>query len=233
MTKIKNYFAWLSEEKEEGFSAQLLKLLRDNKSNVDIRDVRELLHLGADPNYKLLGHSDEERIERMIDFAREEDLDLTEVPGVRIYKMATIAYPIFHRKSEVLNVMFEYGADPNLDFSDVSISGVSPTAFAYAIKQANTAYPSSMEIVDLFVRNGADVNFVDNKGNNLLHMAVEGSDFDVIPKLLEIGVDPNKKNANGKLPHEVINTWKEYDINGKVLRGSYVVDMIKDLIEKS
>ena len=75
MTKIKNYFAWLSEEKEEGFSAQLLKLLRDNKSNVDIRDVRELLHLGADPNYKLLGHSDEERIERMIDKRRRFGLN--------------------------------------------------------------------------------------------------------------------------------------------------------------
>lgn len=233
MTKIKNYFTWLSEQKEEGFSAQLLKLLRDTQSNVDIRDVRELLHLGADPNYKLLGHSDEERIDRMIDTAREEGWDLSEVPNVRIYKMATLAYPIYHRKPEVLNVMFEYGADPNLDFSDVSMSGGSPTAFMYAIKQANTAYPSSMEVVDLFVQNGANVDFLDSNGNNLLHMAIERGDFDIVPKLLEIGVDPNKKNNSGKLPHEAIHAWKEYEINGKMLRGSYVVDVIKDLIEKS
>lgn len=231
MRTIQNYFEWLSEQEEESFSVQLLRLLRDNRGKVDIRDVRELLHLGADPNYKLLGHSDEERIDKIIDLAREEEWDLKEVPRVRIYKMATLAYPIFHRNPDVLEVMFEYGADPNLNFSDVSMAGDSETAFMYAVKQLSKDTESSMKIVDLFVENGADVNALDSKGNNVLHSAVIRGDIDNIPKILEIGVDPKIKNRNGKTPYELIDTWKEYVVDGKRVRGSYVMDMLRSMME--
>lgn len=233
MRTIKTYFTWISEQEELNFSFELLKLLRDNKAKVDIRDVRELLHLGADPNYKILGHSDEEQVDKILKVAQEEEWDLKEVPRVRIYKMATLAYPIFHRNPRVVEVMFEYGADPNLDFSDVSLATGASTAFMYAVRQASPDTPSSMEIVDLFVENGADVNVLDSNGNTLLHTAVERTVFDIIPKLVEIGVATNKKNRAGKLPHELVDTWKEYTIDGRRVKGAYVMDMVKGMLEKS
>lgn len=231
MGTIHNYFEWLSEQEEESFSVQLLKLLRDKRGKVDIRDVRELLHLGADPNYKLLGHSDEEQIDRMIDTAREEEWDLKEVPRVRIYKMATLAYPILNHNPEVIKVMFEYGADPNLDFSDVSMATGAKTAFMYAVKQARSYNPNSIKIVDLFVEEGADVNVLDDRGNNLIHIKVQNRDFDLIEKLIELGVDPYKKNKNGETPYNLIDVWSEYTIDGKKVRGSEVRNMFSSLLE--
>lgn len=230
MRTIQNYFEWLSEQEEESFSVQLLKLLRDNRGKVDIRDVRELLHLGADPNYKLLGHSDEEQIDKFIKVAAEEEWDLKEVPRVRIYKMATLAYPIFHKNPEAIDVMFDYGADPNLDFSDVSMASGASTAFMYAVNQANMGIPSSIKIVDLFVENGANVNVTDSRGNNLLHYAVKSEKFSLIPKLIEIGVDPKKKNRDGKTPYDMVDPWKEYVIDGKIVHVSYVMDMLRGML---
>lgn len=240
MRTIQNYFEWLSEQEDRiNFSYELLKLLRDNKEKIDIRDVRELLHLGADPNYKMLGHTDEERIDRIIKAAQEEEWELTEVPRVQIYKMATLAYPIFHSNPDVLEVLFEYGADPNLDFSDVALASGATTAFAYAVRQARKTFLSNpnntsrMKIIDLFIKNGADVNVLDSYGNTLLHLAVKDSNFDIIPKLIEIGVNPRHKNKSGKLPYQMINPWNEYYINGEPVNGSHAMDIVKDMLEKS
>lgn len=230
MKSVKNFYDWLSEREEEGFSSQLLRTVRDAKENVDIRDVRELLHLGADPNYKLLGHSDEEYIDKIKDIAREEEWDLRSVPDMRVFKMSTLAYPIFRHSPELLEVMLEYGADPNLDFSDITMTAGAATPFMYAVAQADKNIPSSMKVLDLLVKNGADVNVVDSRGNNALHREILGRNFDLVPMLIELGVNPHTKNKDGVAPIDLIDPWSKYVIDGDLVSGSEARARFKDVL---
>jgi hypothetical protein len=230
MNIIKEFNNWLAEQREESFSSQLLKLLRDKRSNIDIRDVRELLRLGADPNYKMLVHTDEERIEQIMNTAREEEWDIIPNLQMRIYKLASITYPIFNSRPDVLKVMLEYGANPNLNISDVAISSGCPTPFVYAATQAHKKGSKGFDALEILVDAGADINVIDSNGNNALHRVIRDQAFDMIHPLVNLGVYPFKKNNEGKIPYDLINTWAEYYVDGKKMLGSEVANMYKSIL---
>jgi hypothetical protein len=230
MNILKEFNDWLSEQKEESFSSQLLRVLRDERSNVDIRDVRELLHLGADPNYKMLVHTDEERMDKIMKIAQEEEWDRMPSMKMQVYKLASITYPILNTRPDVLKVMLEYGADPNLNISDVAISSGNPTPFVYAATQADQKGSKGLDVLKVLVDAGADVNATDSNGNNALHKVVKGQAFGMIQPLIDLGVDPFKKNNEGKMPYDLINTWSEYYVDGKITSGSEVAHKYRSIL---
>lgn len=231
MKSIKNFFSWLNEQKEESFSSQLFNIVRNQGQKADIRDVRELLHLGADPNYILMGMTDEDFINKVIK-AKEEDDDLV-VPEMNTFFMSSFAYVIWKRRPDLVSVFLEYGADPDLNISNVNIASGMPTPFMLAIKQYHSYQKDDeMEkILDLLVDAGANINVLDKNGNNGLHIAVDDANFDIIPKLVEMGVDIKRKNNQGKTPYDLIDTWKEYHFNGKHVRGTQIAGMFEEILD--
>lgn len=228
---INNFIQWkLNERKEQNFSFELLNLLRGQGDHVNIMDVRELLELGADPNYKLLTHTDEEKINKFVKASIEDELDV-KVPEMRTYKVATLVYPIFKKMPEVVDVMIDYGADPNLDLSDVPMASGAPTAFFYVVQQASYGGEKINRILDMFVEAGADVNQVDEEGNNAIHRTILNGRLDFIQRLIDIGVDQFKKNRSGKTPFDLIDGWSKYSIGGNIVLGSEAINMLRGILQ--
>ena len=52
----------------------------------------------------------------------------------------------------------------------------------------------AINIVELLISRGADVNYATIRGNSPLTFAITAGDMDIIKLLLQKGADPNKKN---------------------------------------
>jgi len=61
----------------------------------------------------------------------------------------------------------------------------------------------SKNAVDILLDLGANINAVDNDGNNCLHYAVRSKNESLLKKLLVRGADKNIRNKNGLLPYDM------------------------------
>jgi ankyrin repeat protein len=59
------------------------------------------------------------------------------------------------------------------------------------------------QILDLFLKNGADINGIDMYGETPLHYAYMQGNKKIIDLLLKKGADMNIKNKQGKIPKHV------------------------------
>ena len=66
-------------------------------------------------------------------------------------------------------------------------------------------------IVDIFLKNKANVNAVDSKGNTPLIFAASKGHIEVIKLLLKYGADKNKKDSDGNM---AINWAKNNAVRG-------------------
>jgi hypothetical protein len=207
---IKTYDLWKRDKKEEpltkiNYSYELLKELRDKRDKADIREVRELLSLGADPNYSLVDHTDEDKYIKDINKVDIDELDI--VPKVKIRKWYTLRLAIVINRLDILEELFKYGADPNLKFDS--------TTAIYFLLGGPIKYreiENLKKIVDLFIKNGANVNAINDEGKTLIHQCVIASEkpffkghdsyLSIIPILISTGVDPYKKDKYGKMAYQ-------------------------------
>jgi Tfp pilus assembly protein PilP len=65
---------------------------------------------------------------------------------------------------------------------------------------ANAALGGHTAIIQMFLANGIKVNDVDRNGNTMLHAAVWGNNLECARKLIELGADVNRMNAEGERP---------------------------------
>jgi palmitoyltransferase len=61
----------------------------------------------------------------------------------------------------------------------------------------------SKNAVDILLDLGANINAVDNDGNNCLHYAVNSKNISLLKKLLVRGADKNIRNKKGQLPYDL------------------------------
>ena len=214
---IKSYDLWKKDKKDEpltktNYSYELLKELRDKRGNADIANVRELLALGADPNYSLVGHTDEDKY---IEDINKADIDeLQYVPKVKMQKWYTLKIAININRLDILEELFKHGANPNLEFEHDT------TAFYFllggSMKYSNI--DNLKKIVELFIKNGANVNVTNKEGKTLLHKCVDEAArssslkndtyLALIPILINAGIDPYAKDEDGKMAYEYM--FREY-----------------------
>jgi ankyrin repeat protein len=69
-----------------------------------------------------------------------------------------------------------------------------------------------MNIIDLLLRNGADVNAVDIIGNTALHLTVVQNDLDTVRLLLNRGINPFIMNTNGDMAIDLANAETDPDL---------------------
>jgi hypothetical protein len=207
---IKSFDVWREDPEKSSkpdivnFSYELLKELRDTEGNPDIREVRELLALGADPNYKLLGHTDEELVKKSIEMF---DWDETQyVARMELKKWCTLAIAIFMQsmRPDIIEEMLLYKADPNLDLMEIGLK-YHPTAFFLSATTNTKNIEDHERILDAFVKKGANVNVTNLEGNNVIHECVIHGLFGIIPKLIELGVDRFHRNERGELPYDLLD----------------------------
>lgn len=109
--------------------------------------------------------------------------------------------PLDHcRDIELLRELLAHGAvDVNQRLANGS------TALLMALKNGQA------DFVELLIEHGADVSFIDEQGNGILHCAAAGSNTtspvrpELIHRLHEAGVDVNLRNYKGQTPLHVLN----------------------------
>lgn len=235
---IKSFDVWREDPKGSNkpdrvnFSYELLKELKENGSGADIREVRELLALGADPNYKVLGHTDEESIEKSI-----ETFDWDEsqyVAKMQLRKWCTIALAIFMQpvRTDIIQEMLRYNVNPNLNLKDVGLGGY-PTTFFLAATTKTKEVGEHEDILDKLVSKGANINVTDSEGENVIHVCVKRGLFAIIPKLVELGVDWFHRNQRGETPYDLLDENVIDVLSGmshKRHRGSHEMEVARKLL---
>ena len=96
----------------------------------------------------------------------------------------------FFKNITIIDVPSEYGITPLL---------------AACIKGSKNA-------VDLLLDLGANINAVDNEGNNCLHYAVEGNNINLLKKLLVRGADKTIRNKENQLPIDLAIRKNNHEI---------------------
>lgn len=204
---VKRFEIWRDgekkEEQEKSFSFQLLDAVRQR--NVDMRDVLELIELGADPNYKMMVHLDEDHYKNML--KQYYDGEISSKPQMRMWTVSTAGYAINKQSSypEIIEALLKTNKlDPNADVRDQPLIN-GPTIF-YASAITKTEDVKAHErILEKMVSNGADVNVLDSNGNNVIHRCIDNESLKIIPKLVELGVDPFLKNKKGETPYDMVS----------------------------
>ena len=87
----------------------------------------------------------------------------------------------FFKKDTIIDIPSEYGITP-LHYACIS---------------------GSKNAVDILLDLGANINAVDNDGNNCLHYAVNSKNESLLKKLLVRGADKNIRNKKGQLPYDL------------------------------
>lgn len=229
---IKSFEIWRDGEKrdepEKSFSYQLLEVLRQRSHEIDIKDVRELLHLGADPNFIIMVHSDEDQLNKEIDQYIENDRP--GMPKMRVSKQANIAFAIHMQNSrpEIMEAMLEYKVDPNLDLREVPLAK-GPTTF-YSSAITKTENPKTYEnILNKLIKKGANIKVLDESGNNPIHRCVDNGNYEHIPILIKIGIDPFQKNKRGETPYDLLDKGY-YGLSGERLPESPEITKRKEMV---
>lgn len=229
---IKTFDVWRDGEKrdepEKSFSYQLLEILRQRSEKIDIRDVRELLELGADPNFKIMVHTDEDQLNRQID--QYIDNDIAGMPKMRVSVHSNIAFAIHMQDSrpDIMEAMLKHKVDPNLDLSDVPLAK-GPTTFYSAATHKADNIETYKRILDKLIKDGAVINVVDSSGDNVIHKCVSNGNYELIPYLIEIGVDPFLKNKAGKTPYDILDS-QFYGLSGEPREDSPKVKSGKEMV---
>ncbi len=81
--------------------------------------------------------------------------------------------------------------------------------YHFAVQESDT------NLFHLLYKEGADINQLDEYGNNSLHVACLGAKYDLIADLIEKGCNLNKRNQFGESPLEMIA--EKYLLEDKVL----------------
>jgi ankyrin repeat protein len=116
---------------------------------------------------------------------------------------------------DVLNYLYT-NYDLNLEIVDNR--GYTPLFYMFEIKDET----SRRKIVDFYLEQGIDVNYQSNSGISYLHEVVFMRDYYLVKRLLEKGIEVNKKDDFGRTPlHIAADTFDE----------TVTLDIVKAILE--
>jgi ankyrin repeat protein len=119
-------------------------------------------------------------------------------------KNAPLTYAVRRTRPEIVKILLDFGAD--VEWKEFEDGGVSPLMLAVLYAAAPGMPPErkgdAMEIVDILIERGADVNYIGMSTQTPLSWALSAPDYDessplLIKKLLEAGADVNPAISRG------------------------------------
>lgn len=128
-----------------------------------------------------------------------------------ITEMTALDFAVENGNSEVVRVLLEAGANPQLK------NGVERTALMY-LRESATA-----ELVQTLMKSGADINFHDESGETPVMNAVTSAPFEVVRVLIEAGAKLDSRDENGK----TILFFAAHNQNPEVVK--YLISLGADL----
>lgn len=156
--------------------------------------------IGPEPAYAAVSCSLPGVIQKLLDAGYNPNIAYTSpVPSKNHYILndavaemtdCIVSYlPLRHRAEEVIKVLLEAGANPNLSIGNNSDGD--PPALNYCLE------PSTAQ---LLLKYGADIDAQDYAGVSKLHRSIVDEDFDMANFLLTQGANPNLKDDEGRTP---------------------------------
>ena len=223
----------LKNQDKENLAHLIVKLDKVERVEIIIQSYIDLLGLSDDFFAWLLSENKD----------NETPLDLCAKLGIK--KVITYMYSIIIKTNETRfritenrKGVFHYAAMCNQSYPIIffyeklqkffkkttiidipSENGITPLHYA-CIKGSKNA-------VDILLDLGANINAVDNDGNNCLHYAVISKNESLLKKLLVRGADKNIKNKKGQLPYDLAYENNYRDIanilsaNNSIIQNPY------------
>ncbi|MDG2229284.1 MAG: hypothetical protein P8L74_04100 [Gammaproteobacteria bacterium] len=122
-------------------------------------------------------------------------------------------------QNKAARMLIENGAklEPNTENSSQGISSSAITVmFAKDMSKKDRVMREKL-ILDIFKKELADPFYVDIDGCNLIQHAARMGSLKIIKKLLKLGVEPCKKNKNGRTSLHEASLIKDQDISQKII----------------
>lgn len=161
--------------------------------NFDLKSAEILLKAGANPDFESLeiGCGTSERCLKRplyIAFKRNDaaKLKLLLKHDADPNKDSLLAWAVSRNQTENVSLLISHKADVNYS-EDFGEPGQTPIFFA-----------ETEEIANILIKNGANINQVDQKGFTPLMSAVENQNLKLVQALLKNNADVNIKNPNGQ-----------------------------------
>jgi len=82
---------------------------------------------------------------------------------------------------------------------------------------AEACFYGYYDIVELLIKKGANVNFVDALDNTPLHKACEGFHLEIVKLLLEHGAEKDCENAYSYTPEDLANECKDSEKRAAII----------------
>lgn len=132
-------------------------------------------------------------------------------------------------KKDLIKVLIELGAD-------ATISRTGATTPLHLLVSLNTLFglktADKLEIAQLFLEKGADINVRDDEGRTPLMTAVrsKANDLQLIEFLLENGADKTARDKNGEsLMHQILplSFWGEFEIRGMIAKRIECIKLLQ------
>ncbi len=192
-TRSSNKRAREASEEEASFPNRMLMHLLCNDSD-DVAAIRDLLDMGADPNFRKDGNAPLEHAAGLTAYNDEEAAKNVEIVRLLLDRGADVnskdqdgVTPLMCvRDVKIAELLISRGADVKAKSKD------GRTALS-----RQSAYNDALTV--LLIEHGADVNCKDEYGRTMLHKL--GS-VDEINKMLDMGFNVNAKDRDGCTPVE-------------------------------
>jgi ankyrin repeat protein len=197
--------------------------------------VRLLLEHGADPNLEggggetplhiLSGH-------RVSDYHRADYILVahlllergTHVNARDKYHQTPLLLAVRHERSDLVRVLLEHGADPNLE----GAGGKTPLHMLSGHRMSDYHRADYILVAQLLLERGVDVNARDKDHQTPLLLAVRYDRSDLVRFLLEHGADPNLDDGGGKTPLHILSGYRVFNYHC----ADYILVVAQLLLER-
>lgn len=109
---------------------------------------------------------------------------------------------VTYNNTEIVKMLIQAGADVNAKTDDIGVPfdpddeyGAPPGRITVLMNAVHSSEKNALEVVQLLLQAGADVNAKDEQGGTALMLAV--GNLDVVRALLQAGADVNAKRLDG------------------------------------
>jgi len=176
----------------------------------DLSQVKQAFAIGADPNY-LQSRSDAPfnsaiRKSKSTDIVQcfiDNGVDVNfEAVGNGNYPSA-LATALFERRLDMVEILLNAGADPNLSFDSEIYDGrflINVHKYTIVFWAVRSDEPNDLNILKLLIKKGANINKADSLGNTPLMTACELGKLESVKVLLVNGANPNQANYKSQKP---------------------------------
>ena len=200
-------YAVISTQEQVYDKIQLIKLLLDNKADINLVDNNKMSVL----MYAIKYNVPKEILQLLID--NKVDINLVSEFNTNALMMAFK----YNAPKEIIELLIE--KVDNINLVDVR----KESALMYALINKGSAYVP-VYIIQKIIDKGANINLVDNKGKSVLMQAVINKDPFLTKLIIEKGANINLVDNKGKsaLMHAVINNAQFYIIELLIKKGANV-----------